>query len=144
MNKSDIKNRFLSKMQLLAELLLINKISQQEYQLQVSKIVHWSEKEFNKLIQCEEKMQIIPIHLSGSYRTGTIAKYTKQQIIAILGFAPNVEDDEEKVVNSWAFMVDGAECAIWDYKGSHHYNMWSVYDPHGVLDKLFVMEKFPC
>ena len=89
-------------------------------------------------------MQIIPIHLSGSYRTGTIAKYTKQQIIAILGFAPNVEDDEEKVVNSWAFMVDGCECAIWDYKGSHHYNMWSVYDPHAVLNKLFVMEKFPC
>ena len=89
-------------------------------------------------------MQIIPIHLSGSYRTGTLAKHTKQQIIDILGFEPNVADDPDKVVNSWAFMVDGCECAIWDYKSSHHYNMWSVYDPHKVLSKLFVMEKFPC
>ena len=89
-------------------------------------------------------MQIIPIQLTGSYRTGTLAKHTKQQIIDILGFEPNIADDEEKVVNSWAFMVDGHEAAIWDYKGSHHYTIWYVYDPHKVLDKLFVMEKFPC
>jgi hypothetical protein len=89
-------------------------------------------------------MQIIPIQLSGSYRTGTLSKYTKKQIIEILGFEPNIADDEEKVVNSWAFMVDGHECAIWDYKGSHHYNIWSIYDPHNVLCNLFKLEKFPC
>jgi hypothetical protein len=89
-------------------------------------------------------MQIIPIQLSGSYRTGTLSKYTKRQIIDILGFEPNIADDEKKVVNSWAFMVDGHECAIWDYKGSHHYNIWSIYDPHNVLCNLFTLEKFPC
>jgi hypothetical protein len=89
-------------------------------------------------------MQIIPIQMSGSYRTGTLSKYTKRQIIDILGFEPNIADDEEKVVNSWAFMVDGSECAIWDYKGSHHYNIWSIYDPHNVLCNLFTLEKFPC
>ena len=86
-------------------------------------------------------MQILPIKLSGSHRTGTLTKYTKEQIIDILGFAPNVEDDPDKVVNSWAFTLDGCECAIWDYKGSHHYEIWSVYDPANVLSKLFTMEQ---
>ena len=86
-------------------------------------------------------MKIEPTQLSGSHRTGTLTKYTKEQIESILGFAPNVEDDPDKVVNSWAFTIDGYKCAIWDYKGSHHYDIWSVYDPHNVLEQLFTMEQ---
>lgn len=82
---------------------------------------------------------ITPINtLNGSYRTGGLVNLTKSQIINALGFKPNVEDDPDKVVNSWAFNVNGREvCAIWDYKGSHLYNRWSCYDPAGVLPALF-------
>ena len=84
-------------------------------------------------------IRITPIDsLNGSYRTGGLKDITKRQIMEVLGFAPNVDDDELKVVNSWAFNVNGREvCAIWDYKGSHLYNRWSCYDPAGVLPALF-------
>jgi len=84
-------------------------------------------------------IRITPIdNLNGSYRTGGLKDITKRQIMEVLGFAPNVDDDELKVVNSWAFNVNGREvCAIWDYKGSHLYNRWSCYDPAGVLPALF-------
>ena len=84
-------------------------------------------------------IRITPIdNLNGSYRTGGLKDITKRQIMEVLGFAPNVQDDELKVVNSWAFNVNGREvCAIWDYKGSHLYNRWSCYDPAGVLPALF-------
>lgn len=82
---------------------------------------------------------ITPINtLNGSYRTGGLVNITRSQIIEVLGFKPNVQDDEAKVVSSWAFNVNGREvCAIWDYKGSHLYNRWSCYDPAGVLPALF-------
>ena len=84
-------------------------------------------------------IRITPIdNLNGSYRTGGLKDITKRQIMEVLGFAPNVDDDELKVVNSWAFNVNWREvCAIWDYKGSHLYNRWSCYDPAGVLPALF-------
>lgn len=86
-------------------------------------------------------MKIEPInHFMPTFRTGTLTKYTREQIINILGFEPNVEDDPDKVENSWLFKVDGFEAAIWDYKKSHHYNMWSIYDPHNVLGNLFMIE----
>lgn len=85
------------------------------------------------------EIRITPIdNLNGSYRTCGLKDITKRQIMEVLGFAPNVDDDELKVVNSWAFNVNGREvCAIWDYKGSHLYNRWSCYDPAGVLPALF-------
>ena len=86
-------------------------------------------------------MEIKPTQLNGSYRTGTLLNYTKSKIVHILGFMPNVEDDPEKVVNSWAFTLDGFECAIWDYKNSHFVNCWSVYDPHNVMGKFFIVEQ---
>jgi hypothetical protein len=82
-------------------------------------------------------------NIDGSYRTGGLVNITRAEIIAVLGFEPNVEDDPYKVVNSWAFMVNGTEpCAIWDYKGSHLSNRWSCYDPAGVLPALFKSENF--
>ena len=85
------------------------------------------------------EIRITPLdNLNDTYRTCGLVNITKAQIMDVLGFAPNVDDDELKVVNSWAFNVNGREaCAIWDYKGSHLYNRWSCYDPAGVLPALF-------
>ena len=88
----------------------------------------------------EETMIIKPAQIAMTYRTGTIKNYTYNQIVEILGFAPNVNDDPKKVVNSWAFTVDGFEAAIWDYDNSHFVGCWSIYDPHNVLGHLFVVE----
>jgi len=75
-----------------------------------------------------------------TYRTGTLSNYTTEQIESILGFAPNVEDDPDKVVNSWRFSVNGYDAAIWDYYGSHHLKIWSIYDPHNILGHLFKID----
>ena len=86
-------------------------------------------------------MKIEQTYLAGQYRTGTLTKYTPEQITKILGFPPNVLDDKLKVVNSWGFTVNGYECGIWDYYGSHLLGIWSVYDPANVLGELFVVEQ---
>ena len=84
------------------------------------------------------KITIKPVNTAnGTYRTGGLVNLTKSQIINVLGFKPNVDDDPDKVVNSWAFTIDGDLCAIWDYKGSHLFNRWSCYDPTGALPALF-------
>ena len=70
-----------------------------------------------------------------SHRTGGLEGLDVNDIIKILGFAPNVEDDEDKVKFSWRMYVDGSPFAIWDYKGSHTVNRWSIYDPeHKAMD----------
>lgn len=79
-------------------------------------------------------------HFIMAYRTGTISNYTKSQIQKILGFPPNLDDDHDKVTHSWMFKVNGFEAAIWDYKGSHYFKIWSIYDPHNVLGNLFVID----
>ena len=81
---------------------------------------------------------ITPTRLNSTYRMGGLKNITRRQITDVLGFEPNTEDDPDKVVNSWAFMINGTDpCAIWDYKGSHMFNRWSFYDPAGVLPALF-------
>ncbi len=86
-------------------------------------------------------MKIEQTNLAGQYRTGTLVKYTLEQITKILGFPPNVLDDKLKVEHSWGFTVNGHECGIWDYKGSHNFGIWSVYDPANVLGELFVVDQ---
>ena len=46
----------------------------------------------------------------------------------------NVTEDQpgDKVNHEWRFYADGAECAIWDYKGTK----WSAYGPWEVFEKL--------
>jgi len=81
---------------------------------------------------------ITPVaNLTGSHRTGTLYDINVATISEILGFAPNVDDDPYKVVNSWAFEVDGIPCAIWDYKGSHHHGQFSTFGPQDIFDELF-------
>jgi hypothetical protein len=73
----------------------------------------------------------------GSHRTGSLKNINKTQIAEILGFEPNVSDDPYKVENSWGFTVDGVFGAIWDYKGSHRYGVFSTYGPKEIFVKLF-------
>lgn len=87
-------------------------------------------------------LAITPTQLDGTYKTGGLQNLGKADIVQVLGFKPNVVDDPDKVVNSWAFLVDGKPCAIWDYKGSHQVGMWSVYDPKNVLRTLFADKNF--
>lgn len=82
-------------------------------------------------------MNIMPISEPGCHRTGEICGYTADQISSILGFAPNVQDDPDKVSHSWGFLADGIQCGIWSYKGSEKYNNFSTYGPKNVFDTLF-------
>jgi len=76
-----------------------------------------------------------------SHRTGGLEGMSKEDIEDVLGFAPNVEDDPDKVVNSWRCHVDGAPFAVWDYKGSHHAKRWSIYDPNHIVTDIFPIDK---
>jgi len=73
----------------------------------------------------------------GSHRTGSLYDINVSTINRILGFEPNQDDDPDKVVNSWGFIVDGEKCAVWDYKGSHEFGQFSTYGPNEVFEKLF-------
>ena len=82
-------------------------------------------------------MQIIPSDTVGSHRTGRLENITTGEVNGILGFGPNVDDDPDKVVNSWGFKAMGQNCAIWDYKGSHKYKQFSTYGSHEIFSMLF-------
>jgi len=82
-------------------------------------------------------MQITPVNEVGSHRTGSLRGITVAQINAKLGFAPNVEDDPDKVQYSWGFKVGGVLCGVWDYKGSASVNSFSTYGPAEALRKVF-------
>lgn len=73
----------------------------------------------------------------GSHKMGELVGLTYQQVVDVLGFEPNIEDDPHKVVNSWSFLADGNKCAVWDYKGSHEWGTWSVYGKREVFEALF-------
>jgi hypothetical protein len=83
-------------------------------------------------------MTVTPVgHISGTHRTGGLNNISAEQISEILGFKSNVDDDPDKVVNSWAGESDGELFAIWDYKGSHNYNQFSTWGDSETLDRLF-------
>lgn len=87
--------------------------------------------------------EIKPADIDGTYRTGSLVGVTREDIVRTLGFEPNALDDGDKVENSWAFTLDGLPCAIWDWKGSQHVKVWSVYDPHKMLDRIFDSANLP-
>ena len=72
-----------------------------------------------------------------SHRTGNLMDINVSTITSILGFEPNIDDDPDKVENSWGFEVDGVKCAVWDWKGSHEYGQFSTFGPNEVFEKLF-------
>ena len=82
-------------------------------------------------------MKIEKKEVQGTHRQGTLRGVTVEKIKEVLGFAANFADDKDKVENSWKFTVDGKECGIWDYKGSHRYGQFSYYGPAEVFVALF-------
>tara|TARA_E500000318_G_scaffold99388_1_gene101394 strand:- start:1118 stop:1447 length:330 start_codon:yes stop_codon:yes gene_type:complete len=81
---------------------------------------------------------------SGDYKTGSLEHITVEEISKILDMTPNVEDDPDKVVNSWGFNAlpdddnpGWYRCAIWDYRGSHHLGKFSTYGEPDVFKSLF-------
>ena len=80
---------------------------------------------------------IRPNATAGGHKTGELNDITVEEIVSVLGFMPNVDDDPSKVVNSWGFNYDGGPCGIWDYKGSHKFGQFSTYGPDHVFRKLF-------
>ena len=95
---------------------------------------------------------------AGDYKSGSLERITVKEITQILEMAPNVEDDPDKVANSWGFnaVPDDVElvfkhafnerrefkpgwyrCAIWDYKGSQYLGKFSTYGEPDVFKFLF-------
>lgn len=75
------------------------------------------------------KHNIVPTNEPGACREATLENVSYERIVEVLGFKPNIDDDPDKVENSWGFTIDGEPAGIWDYKGSHRFNSWSVYNP---------------
>jgi hypothetical protein len=69
---------------------------------------------------------IVPVDVPGESKVANLENVTYEQICKVLGFAPNVEDDPDKVKYSWGFTIDGEPAGIWDYYGSSSINRWSV------------------
>ena len=92
-------------------------------------------------------MKFSPSVVRGSSRQGVIRDITEQEIEQIFGFAPNVDDDPWKVVNSWSVDVsevpwdghaDTWTIHVWDYKGSHEFGQFSVCGDPVILEMIFV------
>lgn len=61
-----------------------------------------------------------------SYKQGSLIDVKKNELVRAFG-PPNNVDDPDKVVNSWVVKFGNMEIHVWDYKGSHTYDTWSVY-----------------
>lgn len=93
-------------------------------------------------------MNITPYQTGNSYKQGSLVNVTVEQINKALGFIFNMKDDPYKVKYSWGFKAqwagpaanNGAECAIWDWKGSGDMGSFSFYGPQEVLIQLFGAE----
>lgn len=85
-------------------------------------------------------MKIVPVDYSGPHRTGSLKDLKVKDVVKVLGFKANCDDDESKVKYSFGFEVDGVHCAIWDYKGSAKYGDWSTFGPKEIFVKLFGAE----
>lgn len=85
-----------------------------------------------------EVLTITPINECGSHRTGTLSS-SYREIIKVLGFSENVEDDESKVEASWGFEDQHGRAAfVWCYKqGKKWCTSWSTYGDPTLLTELF-------
>lgn len=82
-------------------------------------------------------VNILPVDEAGDFRNATIEGLTVAEITKKIGFPPNVEDDPDKVDNSWGFTVNGARCGVWDYKGSGRFKSFSAWGPMESLKLVF-------
>lgn len=81
--------------------------------------------------------QILPLNEPGDYKQGSLVRISPSEISVALGFNPNVDDDADKVVNSWGFTANGEKCGIWDYYGSQAVGQFSYFGPREVFVALF-------
>jgi hypothetical protein len=92
-----------------------------------------SSKDIVKIIR-GHMSKIEPNDTAGPHKEGSLSSsLTKKEIVKILGFEPNIDDDDRKVKNSWGFTYKGRSFGIWDYKGAE----WSFYGPKELLAELF-------
>ena len=82
-------------------------------------------------------VDIIPISVAGSHKTGELSNISIEEINEILGFEPNCEDDPDKVKASWGFEVGGENFGVWSYKGSELHGVFSTYGSFDVFVELF-------
>lgn len=82
-------------------------------------------------------MKINPVNNVRKSRTGTLQNMDATKIKAVVGFNSNVDDDPDRVVNSWGFEIDGENYGIWDYRESHKHGEYSTFGDADVLTKLF-------
>jgi len=88
-------------------------------------------------MELEDTVEIRPATDVGSCKQHTIYGLSAEQIALTLGFTANQADDPRKVKFSWGFTVNGKECAVWDWKGSHLFNEFSAYGPVAELSRAF-------
>lgn len=91
----------------------------------------------DRVIDVLAAIKVVPSDEAGISKQGTLSDMTVQEITKILGFEPNIEDDPNKVVNSWGFTADGKPCGIFDYYGSHKQGKFSTSGPDEVFKELF-------
>lgn len=80
---------------------------------------------------------IHPCEIGTHYKQHTLTGLTQKQITSALSFDPNCDSWDGKSVAIWEFTVNGKECAVWDYKGSHKSGKWSAYGPTELLKQIF-------
>ena len=86
------------------------------------------------------EIEITPAVIDGSYLQHTISGLTALQVSEKIGFPPNQKDDPAKVVHSWGFKANGSACAVWDWKGSQHFNQFSAFGSRETLCAVFGAE----
>jgi hypothetical protein len=84
-------------------------------------------------------MKIKPTTVNLSYKTGTIANVTIQQITNALGFEPRNSSDGKSCA-MWDFSVElngeTHDCSIWDWKGSSSQKYFSCFMPFQIQDEV--------
>lgn len=77
---------------------------------------------------------IRPNPRAGKSKTGSLSsRLSYEDIVRILGFKPNVNDDVDKVKHSWGFSVGKERFGIWDYKRTR----WSTWGNPVILKSIF-------
>lgn len=85
-------------------------------------------------------MKIVKIANIASHKTGSLSGLMKADITAKLGISPvnyKKNDGDGKVAYEWIFKADGAECAVWEWKGGGRDGYHSTYGPAAVLREIF-------
>jgi hypothetical protein len=77
--------------------------------------------------------------LAGTCKQFSLVGLSREQVQEALTSAvtPIVGSADGKCSVTWVFYVDGALCAVWDYKGSSAEGCWSAFGPEAALQRVF-------